>query len=462
MLLVRARWLLALGAAAAAVLWAQGGDHRRWGRYESEMQNPSGDPPDAWEKTEFAFARLRYQSARDRRGWGRVSRWGIDANKSERQFITGLRRFTRIHARSVEEIVDIESNELFNWPWIYAVGIGDWSVSHSQAIRLRQFFGRGGTLIVDDFHNQREWASFMAGMQEALPGCQAVELQDDDPILHTVYNLKDRSRVPGLNVVHGDQIECGGVTPHFRAILDGRGRVVVAICFNMDLGDAWEWADIPEYPEKYASMAYRIGVNYIIYALSHQLCLETAKSRYRTGTTPPAAVHPTERGRGGNRRDAPTRSADAFTPVCCARVLHHRLQHFGIGRQQVQNLPFAGAAYARAEQIFPIAFAVGFFVNTREPACEEARRAVRQVVQQPQAGRATLDRIPTVWRMVHDQRAAGTEQLPQQRQKRAALGGQEMMKRVAEDNIVEHAQFGGQRGGRRRLHETDGARLGAP
>ncbi len=261
-------WFLAAGVAAAA-LWAQSGSHRRWERYEHEMQHPADDPPDAWEKTEFAFARLRYRSARDGRGWSRSSRWGIDANKSERQFITGLRRLTRIHARSVEEIVDIDSDTLFDWPWIYAVGIGDWSVSDAQAIRLRQFFGRGGTLMVDDFHNEREWASFMAGMQRALPGCEAVELQDDDPILHTVYNLKNRYRVPGLNVVHGDQIERGGVVPHFRAILDARGRVVVAICFNMDLGDAWEWADHPGYPEKYASMAYRIGVNYIIYALNH-------------------------------------------------------------------------------------------------------------------------------------------------------------------------------------------------
>jgi len=70
-------------------------------------------------------------------------------------------------------------------------------------------------------------------------------------------------------VVHGSQIERGGTYPHWRGVLDDRGRVVVAICFNMDLGDAWEWADLPDYPEKYASMAYRLGVNYVIYAMTH-------------------------------------------------------------------------------------------------------------------------------------------------------------------------------------------------
>jgi len=254
-------------AAAVLLLAAAGTAGRRWEKYEHEMQNPAEDPPDAWEKTEFAFARLRYRSRMD--GFWRRGRWGTDANKSERQFIQGLRRLTRVHARSVEEIVDVESEAMFDWPWLYAVGVGDWTISEAHAARLRAYFERGGFLMVDDFHNEREWAGFMAGIDRMLPGHQVVELEDGDPILHTVYDLSHRFRVPGLNVVHGDQIERGGVVPHFRAVVDAKGRVVVAICFNMDLGDAWEWADLPEYPEKFASMAYRLGVNYVIYALTH-------------------------------------------------------------------------------------------------------------------------------------------------------------------------------------------------
>ena len=243
-----------------------GSPGRRWAQYEDEMQNPADDPADAWEQTEFAFARLRYRSGRSR-FWG--SRWGIDANKSERQFIQGLRRLTRVHARSVEQIVDIDSDEIYDWPWLYAVGVGGWGFNASQAARLRKYFERGGFLMVDDFHNEREWESFMDGIRQVLPGHQVVELQDDDPIFHTVYSLSERVRVPGLNVVHGDQIERGGIVPHWRGVVDATGRVVVAICFNLDLGDAWEWADLPEYPERYASMAYRLGVNYVIYAMTH-------------------------------------------------------------------------------------------------------------------------------------------------------------------------------------------------
>jgi hypothetical protein len=250
----------------AILVAAEPHGRRRWQQYEREMQNPADDPPDAWEEGEFAFARLRYHSFRDR---GYRWRWGIDANKSERQFIQGVRRLTRIDTRSVEHVVDIDNDEIFNWPWLYAVGVGDWTLSDAHARRLREYFERGGFLMVDDFHNEREWATFRAGIERALPGAPIVELEDDDAIFHTVYDLSRRVRVPGLQVVHGDQIERGGIYPHWRGVLDPQGRVVVAICFNQDLGDAWEWADLPEYPERYASMAYRLGINYIIYAMTH-------------------------------------------------------------------------------------------------------------------------------------------------------------------------------------------------
>jgi len=257
---------------AVLLLAAQPGrPERRWAMYEREMQDPADDPPDAWDETEFAFARLRYRSDRDGGGFRfrSRSRWGIDANKSDRQFLAGLRRLTRVNARSVEQIVDIDSDEIFNWPWLYAVGIGDWKLNAAQALRMRQYFDRGGFFVVDDFHNEGEWANFMEGMHQIYPNCQAVELQNSDAINHIVFNLDDRFRVPGLNVVHGDQIERNGIEPHFRAILDDNGRVIVGIFFNMDLGDAWEWADIPEYPEKYASLAFRLGVNYVIYSMTH-------------------------------------------------------------------------------------------------------------------------------------------------------------------------------------------------
>ena len=266
---MKARWLVAALVLVAIVEGAQYSHRgRRWEMYEPEMQDPADDPPDAWVEAEFAFARLRFRSYQD--AWRRGhARWGTDANKSERQFILGLRRLTRIDARSVEQIVDIDSDEIFDWPLIYGVGIGDWTLSESHVERLRKYFQRGGFLIVDDFHGPREWRDFMDGIERIFPdNYSVVELEPDDAIFHTVYDLAHRERVPGYNVVHGSMIERGGIVPHWRGVVDPEGRVHVGIFFNQDLGDAWEWADDHYYPEKYASTAYRLGVNYVIYAMT--------------------------------------------------------------------------------------------------------------------------------------------------------------------------------------------------
>lgn len=239
---------------------------RRSQKYEYEMQNPSEDPPDAWEEGEFTFARLRYRSAGGRRG----SRWGTDSNKAERVFLTGVRRLTGVNARSVEEIVDIDSDEMFDWPWLYAVEVGYWDIDDSQAARLREYLDRGGFLMVDDFHGSREWAAFEYGLRKIFPDREVVDIADEDEIFHVLYDLDDRFQVPGLQYLYsGQTYQRDGVIPRWRAVYDDQGRIVVAICHNMDLGDAWEWADEPSYPEPFTAQAYHIGINYIVYAMTH-------------------------------------------------------------------------------------------------------------------------------------------------------------------------------------------------
>src|SRR3970282_1612841 len=97
--------VVALAAALSGAQYERG--PRRWAQYEREMQDPVPDPPDAWENTEFAVGRLRFHSPFD--GFRR-HRWGVDANKGDRLFSQILRRLTRIHVRSVEQIVDIDSD----------------------------------------------------------------------------------------------------------------------------------------------------------------------------------------------------------------------------------------------------------------------------------------------------------------------------------------------------------------
>jgi len=109
---------------------------------------------------------------------------------------------------------------------------------------------------------------FEERMKQVFPDRPIVEIEDDDAIFHTVYDLKDKFQVPGA--AHLRQgYKNDGKGAHWRAIYDDKGRIMVAISYNSDLGDAWEWADEPNYPERFASLATRVGVNDLIYAMTH-------------------------------------------------------------------------------------------------------------------------------------------------------------------------------------------------
>jgi len=236
-------------------------------------------PPDWNQVTEWTRARLRYPDIygyptreflmRD----GRLfpGYWTMDYPRSDRHLLAGIRRLTRIETRSVEEIVDLDgSGEVNNWPTLYAVEVGHWLLPDDQAHQLREFLLRGGFLMVDDFHGTEEWNVFTNSMRKVFPDRAIVELSNSDPIFHTVYDLDERFQVPGAQYFDtGRTYEKDGYQPRWRAIYDDKGRVMVAICHNMDLGDAWEWSDDARYSEKWASLAYRIAVNYFIYDLTH-------------------------------------------------------------------------------------------------------------------------------------------------------------------------------------------------
>lgn len=255
--------ILLLLLTATAVAWQSG---QRWNKYAGEMQSPEPDPPDAGEPSEWAFARLRYRSPG---GWRRGG-WGTDSNTAEHHFVRGVRRLSRVNARSNEEIIDVDSDEMYNWPWLYAVEVGRWYLSEDQAKRLRTYLDRGGFLMVDDFHGTYEWENFMQSLRKVFPDRPVVDIPDDDTIFHVLYGLDKRVQVPGKQYLYsGQTYERDGVEAKWRGIYDDKGRIQVAICHNMDLGDAWEWADDPQYPEKFASLAYRIGINYLLYSMTH-------------------------------------------------------------------------------------------------------------------------------------------------------------------------------------------------
>ena len=97
-----------------------------------------------------------------------------------------------------------------------------------------------------------------------------IEIPDEDEVKHVLYDLQDHIQIPGIAALrYGRTYEQDGVEPHWRGIYDDKGRLMVAINFNMDLGDAWELANEPYYPEPMTALATRFAVNYVIYAMTH-------------------------------------------------------------------------------------------------------------------------------------------------------------------------------------------------
>ena len=131
--------------------------------------------------------------------------------------------------------------------------------------------------MVDDFWGSEQWEIFRRTMERVLPGHPILDLGDTDSVMHVLYDIreKDRTFIPGTRHLHrgpNGQIvvrQPEGTEPAWRAIYDQQDRMVVAVNFNTDIGDAWESADVPEDPEAMTSLAYRYGINYLIYAMTH-------------------------------------------------------------------------------------------------------------------------------------------------------------------------------------------------
>ena len=162
-------------------------------------------------------------------------------------------------------------DSIFDYPWLYAVEVGRWYLDDVEAARLREYLLRGGFLMTDDFHGSQQWAGFVESMQRVFPDRPIVEIADTDEVLHVLYDVDERIQIPGIAAADATARPTSRTasTPHWRGIYDDDGRLMVAINFNMDLGDAWEHADDPRYPEPMTGLAYRFAVNYVIYAMTH-------------------------------------------------------------------------------------------------------------------------------------------------------------------------------------------------
>lgn len=257
--------VVALGLISGA--WAQ--------RMRGTAPSPSSEPslvPDA----EFGFARMIYTDGGGRRrggnGW-----WSQDWPDAEEHFFLGVSRLTRLDI-GTPVTLQLTDERLFDYPWLYATQVGYWYLSDEELAGLREYLLRGGFFMTDDFFGDDEWYVFADTMARLFPDRPLREILPDDPVLHVVYDIDEFTQIPGLRHLacygggggrRGGSMATQLPAPEWHGIYDDDGRLMVAVNYNQDVGDAWEEADDPCYPQPMTALAYRIAINYVIYTMTH-------------------------------------------------------------------------------------------------------------------------------------------------------------------------------------------------
>lgn len=251
----RAALFAAVGLAVAGTLSAQ----RRGADVDFEALKTSYDG-------RFVFVRLRYNPLPGFSGGGGYFRgdlkWDHDYPRAERHLMQILDELTAIEPyTSGSNILTVDDPELFKFPVAYLVEPGFWSVSETEAESLRNYLLKGGFLIVDDFYN-RQWLNFAQRIREVLPEARLIELEATHPVFHSFFDIET------LDHRHPYY----GVKSIFYGIFEDNDpgkRLMVVVNFNNDIGESWEYSNTGFIPIELSNEAYKLGVNYIVYAMTH-------------------------------------------------------------------------------------------------------------------------------------------------------------------------------------------------
>ncbi len=208
----------------------------------------------------FYFTRGAFSS------WSRT--WAMDAPAADRWIASVMRRLTLIDVSPRENYVALDDPDLGRFPFLYILEVGGMQMRNSEVEGLRNYLLRGGFVMVDDFWGSSEWSNWEREIRRALPEYDIVELPLSHGIFSTMYNVDEVVQVPAVNNLQRGY-ERDGVVPRVRGIFDDKGRLMVVINWNTDLGDAWEWAEASYYPVQYSTYAYQVAANTFLYALTH-------------------------------------------------------------------------------------------------------------------------------------------------------------------------------------------------
>ena len=217
----------------------------------------SSDSPS--KDTEFTYARIRYHMTRDA-VFVREVPWHHDYPFGDEIFPTFVKEVSGVHTKPDSyQIVDIDSPELFDYPFAYLCEPGYLNLNEKDTKNFREYLDRGGFVLVDDFRGPRHLDNLIREMKKVYPAREIVRLDISHPIFNSFYKIDSLDMAPPY----------GNMPVEFLALKDDHERVQMVINYNNDLSEVWEWLDKGELPLSDAAMSLKLGVNYLVYAFTH-------------------------------------------------------------------------------------------------------------------------------------------------------------------------------------------------
>jgi len=215
----------------------------------------------------FTFVRLSFTPSSDGGGWGRRGRaqlwWDHDWPTAERNLMQLVRELTSIFPyMDGSQILAADDPELFKYPVAYVSEPGHWTVTAAEAEGLRNYMLKGGFLIFDDFAGPYEFLNLEQCMAQVLPDARLVPLDATHPIFHSFFALDT------LNFMHPYR----GVPSEFWGVYEDNDpdkRLMAILNYNNDIGELWEFSATGWFPVPLTNEAYKLGINYIVYAMTH-------------------------------------------------------------------------------------------------------------------------------------------------------------------------------------------------
>ena len=244
--------LLAMPLSSDAQGFPGGGGRRQ----RPPQEFPSNVPYDG----RFTFARIRYDVPMD--GFRNDIKWSHDYPRGERHFTKILGELSSVRVRTdASNIFAADDAELTKYPVAYLCEAGYWRPTDSEVVGLRNYLLKGGFIIFDDFaHN--DWMNFTAQMQRVLPKLKPMRLTGEDRIFDSFYHITK------FDYNHPYYRDTPAEFWGYYENNDRSKRLMAVVNYNNDISESWEFSDEGFWPVEVSNEAYKLGINYMIYALT--------------------------------------------------------------------------------------------------------------------------------------------------------------------------------------------------